>query len=96
MYSVLVVDDEDFVVDNLSGLLESRTELNVCRAYSAAEALAWLRRSKIDIVVADIEMPWMNGIELAEKVKMNWPYCKVIFLTAHAEFNYAFEAIKTM
>lgn len=96
MYRVLIVDDEKYVVDWLSTLLESQTEpeMDVCRAYSAAEALNWLNRAKIDIVVTDICMPEMSGITLAEKVKRNWPGCKVILLTAHAEFDYAYEAIK--
>ena len=96
MYRILVVDDEDFVVDSLSGLLEAQPdmELDVCRAYSAAEALRWLNRAKTDIVITDIEMPGMSGIALSEKIKLDWPKCKVIFLTAHAEFNYAYEAIK--
>lgn len=97
MYRVLIVDDETYVVDWLSSLLESQTEpeeLDVCRAYSAEEALNWLNRAKIDIVITDICMPKMSGIQLAEKVNQNWPQCKVILLTAHAEFDYAYEAIK--
>jgi len=96
MYRVLIVDDEDFVVDSLSDMLESRSEpeLDVCCAYSAAEAIGWLDRAKIDIVITDIQMPEMSGIALAEKVRLNWPQCKIIFLTAHAEFDYAYKAIK--
>lgn len=96
MYRVLIVDDETYVVDWLSSLLESQTatELDVCRAYSAEEALNWLNRAKIDIVITDICMPKMSGIQLAEKVKQDWPQCKVILLTAHAEFDYAYKAIK--
>lgn len=96
MYRVLIVDDEPYVVDWLSALLEAQTEpeLDVCRAYSGADALNWLNRAKIDIVITDICMPDVSGISLAEKVRQNWPQCKVILLTAHAEFSYAYEAIK--
>ncbi len=96
MYRILIVDDENYVVDWLSSILEARTEpeLDICRAYSAAEALGWLNRAKIDIVITDIRMPEMNGIALAQKVRQNWPQCKVILLTAHAEFDYAYEAIE--
>lgn len=96
MYRILVVDDENYVVDWISSLLESQTEteLDVCRAYSAEEALKWLNRAKIDIIITDISMPEMSGIQLAERVKQNWPQCKVILLTAYAEFDYAYEAIK--
>lgn len=96
MYRILIVDDEPHVVDWISGLVESQAEpeLDVCRAYSAFEALEWLNRAKIDIMITDIGMPEMNGISLLEKVKTNWPKCRVILLTAHARFDYAFEAIK--
>lgn len=96
MYRVLIVDDEVYIVDWISNLLETQTEweLDICCAYSGDEALNWLNRAKIDIVLTDICMPEMSGIELAENVRENWPQCKVILLTAHAEFNYAYEGIK--
>jgi len=96
MYRILIVDDQPYVVDWLSSLLESRAELelDICRAYSSAEALKWLNRTKIDIIITDIQMPEMDGIALAEKVRQNWPQSKIIFLTAHAEFDYAYMAIK--
>ncbi|MDF2925188.1 MAG: response regulator [Paenibacillaceae bacterium] len=96
MYRVLVVDDEAYVADYLVELLESHTwrEWDICSARSVEEALHWLERGKIDIIITDIRMPNGSGIELAEKVRISWPQCKVIILSAHAEFDYAFEAIK--
>lgn len=96
MYRVLIVDDESYVVDWISDLLEAQTEpdFDICRAYSVAEALAWLNRAKIDIIITDVRMPKMSGIELAQKVRENWPQCKIIMLTAYSEFNYAYESIK--
>lgn len=96
MYRLLVVDDENYVVDTISTLLESRidVELDICRAYSVTEALQWLNRAKIDIVITDIQMPELSGIALAEKINYNWPQCKIIFFTAYAEFDYAYAAIK--
>jgi two-component system response regulator YesN len=84
-------------VDWISDLLEAQTdpEFDICRAYSAAEALGWLNRAKIDILITDIRMPKMNGIELAEKVREDWPQCKVLMLTAYSEFDYAYDAIKS-
>lgn len=96
MYRILVVDNEPYVVDWVSVLIESKIkkEIDVCRAYTAAEALDWLMRSRIDIVVSDICMPKMDGLELAEQVKKRWPFAKVILITAHAQFDYAVTAIK--
>jgi two-component system response regulator YesN len=96
MYRVLIVDDEPYVVDWISGLLETQQdmELDICRSYSATEALDWLNRAKIDILISDIRMPDMSGISLMEKVRQSWPFCRVILLTAYAEFEYAYQAIK--
>lgn len=96
MYRVMVVDDESYVVEWLVGLLEMQKELpvDVYPAYSAEEALSWMRRAKIDIIITDIRMKHIDGIELSATVKREWPQCKIIFLTAHAEFEYAYEAIR--
>ncbi len=95
MFRILVVDNEPYVVDWISMLLESQTEeTDVCRAYTASEALGWLVRSRIDIVISDICMPEMDGLKLAERVKKCWPFAKVILITAYAQFDYAVSAIK--
>ena len=96
MFRILVVDNEPYVVDWISMLIESKieAEVDICRAYTAAEALDWLIRSRIDIVISDICMPKMDGLELAEQVKKRWPFAKVILITAHAQFDYAVTAIR--
>jgi len=96
MYRLLVVDDEDFIVDGLIDLFEDRftSDLDYYRAYSAAEALEWLKRTKIDIVLTDIRMPGMNGLELHEQVVRTWPQCKVIFLTGYNDFDYIQSAMR--
>lgn len=97
MYRILVVDNEPYVADWIASLLESRCEkdVDVCRAYSAGEALKRFAQARIDILVSDICMPGMDGLELAEQVKSYWPYTQVILLTGFAEFNYAVAAIKS-
>ena len=97
MYRVLVVDDEPYVVDWICMLIETKVEkeIDVCRAYTAAEALDWLMRTRIDIVISDISMPGMNGLELADQVRSRWPFSKVILVTAHMEFDYALTAIRS-
>ncbi len=96
MYRILVVDDEPYIVDSVSDMIEAdmQSDVDVCRAYSVFEALEWLTRTKLDIVVTDISMPGMSGITLLEKIRHDWPKCKVILLTAYAQFDYAYEAIK--
>lgn len=96
MYRLLFVDDEEFIVQGLVQLIEEQSlaDVEVCSAYSAHEALTIMRQSRIDIVITDIEMPKMNGLELQKEIRKQWPNCKVIILTGYDEFTYAHEAIR--
>lgn len=96
MYRLLIVDDEEIITDSLYDVFASLLpdKLDVCKAYSGKEALGWMSRSRIDIVLTDISMPGMNGLELTERILANWPRCKVIFLTGRSEFDYAYQAIQ--
>ncbi|RXZ81338.1 response regulator [Paenibacillaceae bacterium] len=95
MIRLLIVDDEPDITDGIYTLLKENSsfERDVYKAYSGKSALEWLRRGKFDIVVTDIRMPGMNGIELHSQIRRLWPRCKVIFLTGHSEFDYVYEAI---
>jgi two-component system response regulator YesN len=95
MFRILLVDDEPYVVEWISRLIETRLdcEIDICTAGTAAEALRWMERAKIDIVVSDIHMPGMDGMKLMHEIRGNWPLCKIIFLTAYAEFEYAYTAM---
>jgi two-component system response regulator YesN len=96
MYRILVIDDEDIITDSLAHMLESldRVELDVYKAYSAAEALERLEKMAIDIVITDIQMPGKTGLELLEHIHASWPDCEVIFLSGYDEFEYAAHALK--
>lgn len=96
MYRLLIVDDEPDVADGLYSIFKNteRLELDIYKAYSAFEALDILSRVKIDILMTDIFMPGMTGLQLVGKVKSQWPNLRVIFLTGHNEFDYIYSAIK--
>ncbi|SEO37825.1 response regulator [Paenibacillus sp. OV219] len=83
MNRLLIVDDEKFTVDGLYEMIEDTPglELDLYRAYSPEEALEWLSRTKIDIVLSDVRMPGMTGLELQQRIVAQWPRCKIIFLT---------------
>ncbi|MFI3206281.1 MAG: response regulator [Clostridia bacterium] len=97
MYRILLIDDERNVVNHISSLLENSTlyPFNIYKAYCANDALEILKHSKIDIAVIDINMPGMNGLELSERIQNCWKKTKIIFLTAHDEFEYIYRATST-
>ncbi|GMK37571.1 hypothetical protein PCCS19_06250 [Paenibacillus sp. CCS19] len=96
MYRLLIVDDEEIITNSLYEVFNRfmPERLDVYKAYSAKEALEWMSRTRIDIVMTDIAMPGMNGLELSEEIMKYWPRCRVIFLTGHSEFEYAYRAIQ--
>lgn len=95
MYRLLIVDDEPIIVEGLSELfLQSDYPLEVYQAFDGMEALAIARKLRIDILLTDIEMPEMNGIELQKEVLRLWPRCKSIFLTGYNEFDYIQSSIR--
>lgn len=93
---VLIVDDEPYIVDCMADLLTQQElmEIDVCKARSAEEALYWLERLRVDLLLADIEMPDMSGIQLVQKARNRWPALHTIFLTAYENFQYAYEAMR--
>ncbi|WP_053376420.1 response regulator [Paenibacillus sp. FJAT-27812] len=96
MYRLLIVDDEPVIVNGLVQLFQQNPdfELDVCKAYSASEALEIAKKMKLDILVSDIRMPQKNGLQLVDDMVYYWPSCRIIFLTGYSEFDYVYEAIR--
>ncbi|MFC3800660.1 response regulator [Cohnella sp. GCM10012308] len=96
MTTLMLVDDEPIAIDYLADLIGEQTdvEAEVMKAYSGAEACRRMEDVRIDVLVTDIRMPGMSGIELAERVRERWPRCRVVFLTGHGDFGYAQTAIR--
>lgn len=92
---MLIVDDEEIITDGLMDIFsELDLELELYKAYSGIEALELLNRIRIDIVVSDICMPAMDGLQLMETIRWKWPQCKIVFLTGHEDFQYVYQAIQ--
>lgn len=79
--TILIVDDNREVVDILSRLL-SRHNLTPVGAYSGPECLAIVRSRPIDVVILDVMMPGMDGLEVCQELKRLFPSLPVILLTA--------------
>lgn len=95
MYKIVFVDDEAITLQLLTCVLDWE-ELGITVAGTASdgrEAYELFRNVKPDIIIADIKMPGMNGVQLSEMIRKSDRNVKIIFLSAYAEFEYAQGAI---
>lgn len=95
MYRVLIADDELIERKVLYKTLTENLgdQCAIFQAENGREALAVYEKEKIQIAILDIEMPGINGIEAAQKIREQDADCCIIFLTAYDEFSYARKAI---
>lgn len=94
MYYILVVDDEPKHRKGLINMIKMfRPDYNVFGARNGQEALNFISTNPIDILITDIKMPIMDGLELIEKLMEHHKNIKIILLSAYAHFEYAQKAI---
>lgn len=91
--AVLVVDDEHYVLDSLSILLKKRG-YNVFSSKNGKSALEALYKNSIDVVLTDIKMPEIDGIQLLHEIHTYNSQIPVILMTAYADLDIAVKAIK--
>jgi len=91
--SVLVVDDEKDFLDVLTKRLRKR-KLNLSVAYSGEEAIQIVGSVPLDVVVLDMRMPGMDGLETLREIKKIRPAIEVIMLTGHANVETAVEGME--
>ena len=90
---VLLVDDEEDFAEILSLRLKELGE-KVEVAHSGQEGLDTLAKTSIDVVILDIKMPGMDGIETLREIKKQYPIIEVILLTGHGSTETAVEGMK--
>lgn len=97
MQSLLIVDDEPNIVEGIANQIEDLGEnsLLIFKAFSGTEALSILKDNKIDVVLSDIKMAGLNGLELIGETSKLWPKIRFIFLTGYSDFKYIHEASKS-
>jgi len=86
MIRILIVDDHQMFIDGLKTLLKNAEGIEVCgEALNGKQASEWLAENNADLVITDIEMPEMNGIELTRHIKATYPNTSVLVLTMYNE-----------
>lgn len=93
---LLIVDDEHYIVNYLSALIleHAGEDLEVYKCYSGIEALDLIKTMKVDLVLLDIHMPGLSGIETASRILEYYPDCHIIFLTVFDNFEHIYAADK--
>jgi len=96
MYKILIVDDEDIIRKSIVKIInwEKLGFDKVFDAENGLEALEILKTESIDLVLADIKMPIMDGLELARIIKNDFVKVSVVIISGHDEFQMAQEAIQ--
>lgn len=95
MINTVIVDDQEIVREGLKMILSLHDEINIVgEAANGEDLLSLLKEAIPDVILMDIRMPIMDGIEATKKVKDNWPNVKVIILTTFQEDEYIFNGLK--
>ena len=93
LFRVLVVDDEADFLTTLVNRLRKRN-LEVSGVASGEKALGLLDKEPFDVVILDVKMPGMDGVDVLREMKRKWPLVEVIMLTGHASVQSGIEGMK--
>lgn len=95
-YTIMLVEDEPPILYAIKYLIETKNnDFNViATAHNGREALKALEEQVPDIIITDIQMPFVNGLELIEAVQISYPQIKCVILTGYSDFEYARKALR--
>lgn len=96
MIRVLVCDDQAVVCDGLEMILNTDPEIKVIgSAYDGEEALQRIAQSRPDVVLMDLKMPGMNGIQATHEIHQRYPNIKVLVLTTYGDDEWVLDAVRS-
>src|SRR5579863_8616053 len=94
-YRILVADDHAVVRRGVRALLESQPGLEVCsEASTGVEAIEYVKKGKPDLVLLDLTMPEMNGLEVARVIREESPETEILIFTMHFSEDVAREVLR--
>lgn len=91
--SILIVDDEQRVIDEIEEFLSNK-KYEVRSAMSATEALDCLKSNSTDIVILDVKLPGMSGLDVLDQIKKDYPEIEVIMISGHGDMDTVIEAMR--
>ncbi len=91
--NILVVDDEQIVLDSVKKLLR-KDNYEVLTVLDALSAVEMIKENGVDIILTDLMMPEMDGLELMQAVRENYPNLPIIMITGYATINTALQAMQ--
>ena len=95
MINVLVADDQELIRQSLQIVLNTKEDLNVTDTVSnGQEVIQSVREQKPDVILMDIRMPKMDGVQCTKIIKENYPDIKIIILTTFDDDEFVFNALK--
>lgn len=95
MIKVLIADDQELIRQSLRIVLENRQHLEVTDAVAnGQEVIASIRKTQPDIILMDIRMPKMDGVQCTKIIKEHYPHIKIIILTTFDDDEYVYNALK--
>jgi YesN/AraC family two-component response regulator len=95
MYRILIVDDEEIIRQGLTQIIDW-TEIGfevAGTARSGSSAVEFIHNESVDVVILDIKMPKMSGLEVSRYLYEHFPAIKIVILSGYAEFEYAQKTI---
>lgn len=89
MIRIIIIDDHPVVIDGMKQLIESEPDMKVAgSAMNGTDCKALLKNTPADIILLDINLPDINGMELCEYIKQHYPVIRIIALTGFKEYFY--------
>ena len=95
MIKVLIADDQELIRQSLQIVLNSKADIEVCDvAADGQDVIRRIRKEKPDVILMDIRMPKMDGVQCTKIIKENYPQIKIIILTTFDDDEYVYNALK--